>query len=173
MMTIYMYTTLLQVIFVTCVQINSTDKKQLWSSSFQDLKTLIERKHSSNTSSEEKVLFPLRPRFGDKCNKLKRENNGKKVQMSPLKCRGVLLGRCVSQMPPRPPSMPVDRISHKRRNLHRSVLPLICPFIRPSFHLVFSTSRRSAGTLCPLKSTKKHGLIKHNDHFKHLNSLFK
>lgn len=26
MMTIYMYTTLLQVIFITCVQINSTDK---------------------------------------------------------------------------------------------------------------------------------------------------
>lgn len=49
----------------------------------------------------------------------------------------------------------------KRRNRHHFIYSSIQLSIHPSFHLVFSTSRWSAGTLCPLKSTQtqtpKHG----------------
>lgn len=63
-------------------------------------------------------------------------------------------------------SMPVDCISHKRRNLHHFIYSSIQLSIHPSFHLVFSTSQWSAGTLCPLKSTHKYRFLNMDTFYK-------
>lgn len=103
-----------------------------------------------------------------------------KFKGHPCNVGGVLVRRwsCWSQMPL---SMPVDWISHKwgifftpliRPSIHSSIRPSIHSSIHSSIHLqVFSTSQRSAGTLCPLKSTKKYRSVKCNGKSKYLNNL--
>lgn len=129
MMTIYMYTTLLQVIFITCVQINSTDRKQLWSSSSRNLKTLIER-NTVKTHHRNEVLFPL---FCDKCNKLNKEEQWESSDVTLEMWRSTLDEAEISDATARL-SMPVDCISHKKEessSLHSSIHLSIHPSILP------------------------------------------
>lgn len=143
-----MYTTLLQVIFITCVQINSTDKKNNNGHFHLGSKNLDWKKHSQ-THHQNKVLFPLRRRFADKCNKLNKWTI-EKFKCHPLKCRGVPVRRPDVSLRCHDDtrlSMPVLCISlkwgifialffhssvHSSVRPHRQYIPLVCRKPLPS-----------------------------------------
>lgn len=72
--------------------------------------------------------------------------------MSPFEMWGSLISDATARL-----SMPVDCISRKKEECSS-----LCSLARPicPSRLVLSTSRRSAGTLCPLKPAQKSRLIK-------------
>lgn len=128
-----MYTALLQVIFVTCVQINSTEKgKQKQTNNFCHLgpKNLNWNKHSQ-TQHQNKVLFPLRLRLDDKFNKLNKRAT-RKFRCFPRNVGEVEI--CVSDATVGA-SMPVDCICHKGGIfIALFAHPFIYSFIHSSLH---------------------------------------
>lgn len=149
-MTIDMYTTLLQVIFITCPDKQQQQKKKIiyghhFISSSRILKTLFKRNTVKHIVGIKYWSPPPWPRFCDKCNKLNKKTS-EKLKLLLLKCR---TGLCFHTGDLCATEHACHLFTPSSLSIHSS---------DPSVHLVFNTSRRPAGTLGPLQSTHKHRL---------------